>query len=116
LYTCAYFEREGMSLEDAQTAKMDYVCRKLWLQPGDRVIEAGCGWGALALHMARYYGAQVTAYNISREQIAYAREQAREQGLSDRVTFVEDDWRHISGQCDAFVSVGMLEHVGLKNY
>lgn len=116
LYTCAYFESEEESLEDAQVAKMDHICRKLCLRPGERVIEAGCGWGAFALHMAGEYGAQVTAYNISREQLCYAREQAAQAGLCDRVRFVEDDWRQIRGECDVFVSVGMLEHVGPENY
>ena len=115
-YTCAYFPEAGMSLEAAQRAKMDHVCRKLRLRPGMRVIEAGCGWGGLALHMAREYGVQVRACNISREQIGFATERARDAGLSDRVTFVEDDYRNIGGECDAFVSVGMLEHVGPENY
>ncbi|MGA7749421.1 MAG: class I SAM-dependent methyltransferase, partial [Gallionella sp.] len=81
LYTCAYFPSPDISLEDAQLAKMDHVCRKLRLQPGEKVVEAGCGWGASALHMARHYGVTVTAYNISREQIALARQRAREEGL-----------------------------------
>ena len=115
-YTCAYFPSPGVSLEQAQVAKFDHVCRKLRLRPGDRVVEAGCGWGGLALHMAREYGATVAAYNISREQVAYARQRAKAEGLDDRVNFVEDDWRHISGRYDAFVSVGMLEHVGTSNY
>lgn len=115
-YTCAYFSDPEMSLEAAQIAKMDHVCRKVGLKPGDTVVEAGCGWGALALHMAKYYGAKVKAYNISHEQIVYARDRAKAEGLSDRVEFVEDDWRNISGSYDSFVSVGMLEHVGLKNY
>jgi len=116
VYTCAYFPNPEMSLEEAQTAKLDHVSRKLRLQPGERVVEAGCGWGALALHMARHYGVRVTAYNISREQLAYARERARAEGLEDRVEFVEGDYREISGQYDAFVSVGMLEHVGPACY
>ncbi|HKD36421.1 MAG TPA: cyclopropane-fatty-acyl-phospholipid synthase family protein, partial [Pirellulales bacterium] len=116
LYTCAYFCEPTLTLEQAQVAKMDHVCRKVWLRPGDEVIEAGCGWGALALHMARRYGVRVRAFNASHEQILFAREQARREGLSDRVEFVEDDWRNISGACDAFVSVGMLEHVGRENY
>ncbi|MEW5890516.1 MAG: cyclopropane-fatty-acyl-phospholipid synthase family protein [Pseudomonadota bacterium] len=116
VYTCAYFQDQAQSLEEAQVGKMDYICRKLRLQPGDTVVEAGCGWGALALHMARHYGARVTAYNISKEQIAYARERARAEGLDDRVQFVEDDYRNIRGRFDAFVSVGMLEHVGPENY
>ncbi len=115
-YTCAYFPSPEVSLEDAQVAKFDHVCRKLWLRPGERVVEAGCGWGALALHMARNYGVRVRAFNVSREQIAFARERARIEGLADRVEFIEDDWRHINGRYDAFVSVGMLEHVGRANY
>jgi cyclopropane-fatty-acyl-phospholipid synthase len=116
LYTCAYYSRPDMTLEQAQIAKMDHICRKLQLQPGQRVVEAGCGWGALALHMAKHFGVQVRAFNLSREQIAYARERAGEEELDDRLEFVEDDYRNISGQYDAFVSVGMLEHVGLANY
>ncbi len=116
LYTCAYFPTPEATLEEAQLAKMDHVARKLALRPGERVVEAGCGWGALALHMARYYGVTVRAFNVSHEQILYAREQAEKQGLTDRVEFVEDDYRHVSGRYDAFVSVGMLEHVGLDHY
>lgn len=116
VYTCAYFPEQHMTLEAAQIAKMDHVCRKLRIQPGDRVIEAGCGWGALAMHMATHYGADVRAYNISREQLAYARKRAADEGLSDRVQFIEDDYRNIKGQCDVFVSVGMLEHVGTSHY
>ncbi len=116
VYTCAYFPDPAMSLEDAQAAKLDYVCRKLRLAPGETVIETGCGWGALALHMARHYGVSVKAYNISKEQIAYARERARAEGLDARVQFIEDDYRNAGGEFDAFVSVGMLEHVGVDQY
>lgn len=116
VYTCAYFPDPAMGLEQAQAAKLDYVCRKLRLAPGETVIETGCGWGALALHMARHYGATVKAYNISKEQIAYARERARAEGLDARVQFIEDDYRNADGEFDAFVSVGMLEHVGVDQY
>jgi cyclopropane-fatty-acyl-phospholipid synthase len=116
VYTCAYFPTREATLEDAQVAKMEHVCRKLALAPGERVVEAGCGWGALALYMARHHGVSVRSFNISREQIAYAREQARREGLEDRVEFVADDYRNISGRYDAFVSVGMLEHVGRDHY
>ena len=81
VYTCAYFPTPEATLEEAQMAKMDLVCRKLWLQPGETVVEAGCGWGALALHMARHYGVTVKAYNVSREQIRTARERAKAEGL-----------------------------------
>ncbi|MES1981901.1 MAG: cyclopropane-fatty-acyl-phospholipid synthase family protein [Pseudomonadota bacterium] len=116
VYTCAYFPDPNMSLEQAQLAKLDHVCRKLRLQPGEKVVEAGCGWGALAIHLAKYYGVTVQAHNISTEQIAYARERARSEGLDQQVVFIEDDYRHVQGQFDAFVSVGMLEHVGVANY
>ncbi len=115
-YTCAYYEQPEMTLEQAQIAKFDHVCRKLRLQPGEVVAEAGCGWGGLALHMARYYGVNVRAYNLSKEQLAYARDRARAEGLSDRVEFIEDDYRNISGKFEAFVSVGMLEHVGVDQF
>jgi cyclopropane-fatty-acyl-phospholipid synthase len=116
LYTCAFFPQPDATLDAAQIAKMDRVCRKLWLQPGDRVFEAGCGWGALALHMARTYGARVTACNISHEQIVYARERAAREGLAGQVEFVEDDYRNVRGSFDVFASIGMLEHVGLDQY
>jgi cyclopropane-fatty-acyl-phospholipid synthase len=116
VYTCAYFSTPGATLEEAQIAKMDLVCRKLHLKPGERVIEAGCGWGSLALFMARHYGVSVRAFNISSEQIAYARARAQDERLTDRVEFVEDDYRNVRGTCDVFVSVGMLEHVGAPDY
>ena len=116
VYTCAYYPHENATLEEAQRAKMDHVCRKLELRPGQQVVEAGCGWGSLAIHMAREYGAEVRAFNISHEQVRYARERAAELGLGDRVEFVEDDYRTVEGEYDVFVSVGMLEHVGVDNY
>ncbi|HZR26673.1 MAG TPA: cyclopropane-fatty-acyl-phospholipid synthase family protein [Vicinamibacterales bacterium] len=116
VYTCAYYATPESTLEQAQRAKLDRVCRKLRLAPGERVIEAGCGWGALALFMARHHGVRVRAFNISKEQLAFARERAERERLGDRVEFIEDDYRNISGTCDAFVSVGMLEHVGADQY
>ena len=115
LYTCAYFPQPELSIEAAQIAKMDLVCRKLRLKGGERVVEAGCGWGALARYMAKQYGARVRAYNISHEQIAYARQRAQSEGITG-VEYIEDDYRNIKGECDVFVSVGMLEHVGPNNY
>jgi cyclopropane-fatty-acyl-phospholipid synthase len=116
VYTCAYFDAPAASLAEAQLAKLDHVCRKLRLRPGQKVIEAGCGWGALALHMAEHYGVDVIAYNNSREQVAYARQKAAAMNLDGRVQFVEDDYRSIDSHCDAFVSIGMLEHVGLAHF
>jgi len=116
VYTCAYYPDQETSLEEAQIEKMHHVCRKVRLKPGMQVVEAGCGWGSLAMHMAEHYGVQVKAFNISHQQIVYAREQAKARGLADRVEFIEDDYRNISDEYDAFVSVGMLEHVGKENY
>jgi cyclopropane-fatty-acyl-phospholipid synthase len=116
VYTCGYFPTPEATLEEAQLAKLDLVCRKLALRPGERVVEAGCGWGALALHMAENWGVRVRAFNVSREQIAWARQRALERGLDKLVEFVEEDWRVITGRFDAFVSVGMLEHVGRTRY
>jgi cyclopropane-fatty-acyl-phospholipid synthase len=95
---------------------MEHVARKLRVRPGERFIEAGCGWGSLALHLARRHGARVRAFNISREQLEFARARARAEGLAGQVEFVEDDYRNVSGSCDGFVSVGMLEHVGPEHY
>jgi cyclopropane-fatty-acyl-phospholipid synthase len=116
VYTCAFFPTPDCTLEAAQTAKMDRICRKLRLRAGERVIEAGSGWGALALHMARRWGVRVRAFNVSREQVLYARERAAAGGLTHLAEFVEDDYRNVNGACDAFVSVGMLEHVGAPDY
>jgi cyclopropane-fatty-acyl-phospholipid synthase len=115
-YTCDYYPTAASSLDEAQDAKMHHVCRKLRLRPGERVVEAGFGWGRLAVHMARHYGVKVRAFNISKEQVAFARAYAKSQGLDSQIEYVEDDYRNISGSFDAFVSVGMLEHVGVENY
>ncbi|MGH9387221.1 MAG: class I SAM-dependent methyltransferase [Vicinamibacterales bacterium] len=116
VYTCAYFPTAETSLVQAQIAKMDLVCRKLDLRAGDRVVEAGCGWGSLALYMAEHYGVTVRAFNVSTEQIAHARHRARQAGLDQNVEFIEDDYRNVRGPFDVFVSIGMLEHVGPAHY
>ena len=115
-YTCAYFADPAMTIEQAQQAKMHHVCRKLQLKPGERVVEAGGGWGGFALFMAKNYGARVRSFNISKEQIAHSRDWAKQLGLDGQVEFVEDDYRNLTGTFDAFVSIGMLEHVGKGNY
>lgn len=115
-YTCAYYPEPGMTIEQAQTAKLHHVARKLRLKAGESIVEAGGGWGGLALFMAKHYGVRVRSFNISREQVAWSREWAKRLSLSDKVEFVEDDFRNITGSYDAFVSVGMLEHVGPGNY
>lgn len=115
-YTCGYFPDPELTIEEAQVAKLHHICRKLQLQPGEKVVEAGCGWGGLARFMAKHYGVKVKAYNISHAQVEFAREQADKEGLSDKVEYVEDDYRNINGEYDVFVSVGMLEHVGHRHY
>lgn len=115
-YTCAYFADPAMTIEQAQQAKMHHVCRKLMLKPGERVVEAGGGWGGFALFMAKNYGARVRSFNISTEQIAHSRAWAKELRLDGQVEFIEDDYRNLTGTYDAFVSIGMLEHVGKGNY
>ena len=118
-YTCAYFHKTNDSLEKAQLQKLDHVCRKLRLKKGETVVEAGCGWGGFALYAARRYGVRVRSYNVSREQIEYARARARRLGLANRVEFVLDDYRTIGSRgekYDKLASIGMLEHVGRENY
>ncbi len=115
-YTCAYYAKTSMTLEQAQLAKCEHVCRKLELKPGDTVVEAGCGWGGLARFMASHYGVRVKAFNISHEQVRFATERARELGLHERIEYIEDDYRNITGTFDKFVSIGMLEHVGKANF
>ena len=116
VYTCAYYPTLTASLEEAQRAKLDLGGAASCACVQENAVEAGCGWGALARFMARHYGVTVKAMNISREQIAYAREAAAAEGLADRVEFIEDDYRNIRGEFDVFVSVDMLEHVGKEHY
>ncbi|HED13157.1 MAG TPA: class I SAM-dependent methyltransferase [Gammaproteobacteria bacterium] len=115
-YTCGYYPQADMTLEQAQVAKLHHVARKLRLQPGQTVVEAGSGWGGLARFFAKHYGVKVKAYNISHEQVVFASQKAKEMGLQDQVEYIEDDYRNIDGTFDVFVSVGMLEHVGRKQY
>lgn len=115
-YTCAYYHTLEDTLEQAQINKMEHICRKLRLQPGQTVVEAGCGWGGFARYMAKHHGVKVRSYNISEQQILYAREKLKQCGLQGQVEYILDDYRNAIGECDAFVSVGMLEHVGQEYY
>jgi len=116
VYSGAYFSDPAATLDEAQRAKLDYVCRKLRLQPGESVVEVGGGWGAMALWAARNYGVVVRSFNISKSQIEFARRRAKAEGLDGRVEFIEDDYRNITGRFDALISLGMLEHVGAGRY
>jgi cyclopropane-fatty-acyl-phospholipid synthase len=112
-YSCAFFSRDGSSLEAAQTAKLDLICTKLALEKGERMLDVGCGWGSLAIHAAREYGASVTGITLSEPQARLARQRAQEAGVSDRVDIRVMDYRELAGQpFDKIASIGMVEHVG----
>ncbi|MEU8354107.1 class I SAM-dependent methyltransferase, partial [Streptomyces sp. NPDC048845] len=116
VYSCAYWE-DGGDLEGAQRAKLDLICRKLALRPGMRLLDVGCGWGALVLHAAREYGVHAVGVTLSTEQAVYARKQIAEAGLADRVEIRVQDYRRVpDGPYDAIASVGMAEHVGAVSY
>lgn len=115
-YSCAYFRDPDMSLEDAQIAKKAHIASKLRLEPGMRVLDIGCGWGGMAMTLARDYGCHVTGVTLSENQLATAEARVAAAGLSDQITFNLKDYRHVSGTFDRIVSVGMLEHVGVPNY
>jgi cyclopropane-fatty-acyl-phospholipid synthase len=115
-YSCAYFESQDHSLDDAQLAKKRHLAAKLCLQPGATVLEIGCGWGGLALYLAEIAGAKVTGITLSQEQYKLAQERAMERGLTQDATFRLLDYRDVEGRFDRIVSVGMFEHVGVGFY
>lgn len=116
-YSCAYFEKEDDSLEVAQRQKIDHLLRKLRLQPGQRLLDIGCGWGHLAVAAAKQYNADVLGITLSKEQLAGARELADREGVGDRVRFELMNYQDLAGQeFDRIVSVGMFEHVGRHNH
>lgn len=117
VYSCAYYESPDMSLEQAQSAKLDLVCRKLALREGHELLDIGCGWGAMAIHAARHYGARVTGVTLSENQLALAQQRVTEAGLQDRITLRLQDYRDIPERdyFDRIVSIGMFEHVGLRH-
>ncbi len=114
MYSCALFDRPGMSLEDAQIAKLDLICEKLGLGPSDHLLEIGTGWGAMAIHAARTRGCRVTTTTISRQQYDHAVSQVRLAGLGDRVTVLMEDYRDLTGRYDKLVSIEMIEAVGWR--
>ncbi|WP_344376754.1 cyclopropane-fatty-acyl-phospholipid synthase family protein, partial [Streptomyces mauvecolor] len=117
VYSCAYWESPEATLEDAQRDKLDLVCRKLALKEGDRLLDVGCGWGSMAIHAAREYGARVVGITLSREQAAFARKRIAEEGLTDRIEIRVQDYRDVKdGPFDAISSIGMAEHVGSVRY
>lgn len=120
VYSCAYFRTGEESLDVAQVAKLDHICRKLRLAPGNRLLDIGCGWGALPIHAAQRYGVRAVGITLSRNQLEFGRERVRELGLADRVELELLDYRELLGRYgvgafDKAASIGMFEHVGLAN-
>ncbi|MCU0070815.1 C17 cyclopropane fatty acid synthase CfaB [Pseudomonas koreensis] len=117
VYSCAYFETGSESLEQAQEAKFRHLCRKLRLQPGEYLLDVGCGWGGLARFAAREFGARVFGITLSKEQLALARERVKDEGLEEQIELQLLDYRDLpqDGRFDKVVSVGMFEHVGHAN-
>ncbi|WP_086829686.1 cyclopropane-fatty-acyl-phospholipid synthase family protein [Streptomyces sp. NRRL B-24572] len=116
VYSCAYWTEDG-TLEDAQRDKLDLIARKLNLKEGDRLLDVGCGWGSMAIHAAREYGAKVVGVTLSREQAAFARKRIADEGLTDLVEIRVQDYRDVAdGPYDAISSIGMAEHVGSARY
>ncbi|MFE7549082.1 class I SAM-dependent methyltransferase [Streptomyces gardneri] len=116
VYSCAYWTEDG-TLEDAQRDKLDLIARKLNLKEGDRLLDVGCGWGSMAIHAAREYGAKVVGITLSREQATYARKRVADEGLTDLVEIRVQDYRDVTdGPYDAISSIGMAEHVGAVKY
>jgi cyclopropane-fatty-acyl-phospholipid synthase len=113
-YSCGVFERDDATLQQAQTAKFERICRKLQLTPNDHLLEIGTGWGGLAIHAAGRYGCRVTTTTISREQHDWAKEKIAAAGLADRVTLLPADYRALSGRYDKLVSIEMIEAVGAR--
>lgn len=115
-YSCAYFETPDQSLDDAQLAKRRHLAAKLLIEPGQRVLDIGCGWGGLALYLAEFSGARVTGITLSKEQLDVARVRATEKELASAAEFRLQDYRDVEGTFDRIVSVGMFEHVGVDFY
>ena len=114
-YSCAHFESPDQSLEDAQRSKHDLVCQKLGLRPGARLLDVGCGWGTMAMHAARHYGARAVGITISERQASLAAQRVAETGLESKVEIRRQDYRDVTdGPYDAISSIGMFEHVGLS--
>jgi cyclopropane-fatty-acyl-phospholipid synthase len=118
VYTCAYYRQPEGTLQQAQADKLDLVCRKLRLQPGERLLDIGCGWGSLVLWAARHYGAKAHGVTLSRAQAAFAAERIRHEGLEDRCVVEYRDVRDLptTARYDKIAAVGVIEHVGIANY
>lgn len=114
-YSCAHFPEWDATLEEAQVNKLDLICRKLRLKPGERMLDIGCGWGGLLCHAVRHYGVEGHGVTLSEEQLAFAQEKVERLGIADKVTLHLKDYREMEGPFDKISSVGMYEHIGLDN-
>jgi len=114
-YSCAYYPTWETSLEEAQTAKLEMICRKLRLKPGERFLDIGCGWGGLLCHAVATHGVRGHGVTLSEEQLAFARAKVTRLGLADRITLELRDYQDLDGQFDKIASIGMYEHIGLDN-
>jgi cyclopropane-fatty-acyl-phospholipid synthase len=112
VYTCAYFHTPQDTIDKAQEQKLDHVCRKLRLQPGEKLLDVGCGWGALSIHAAKYYGVEALGATISQPQVDFANERIRREGLVGRCRVENLDYRQVQGTFDKIAAIGILEHVG----
>jgi cyclopropane-fatty-acyl-phospholipid synthase len=112
MYSCGIFETTSATLEQASLAKLDRICRKLALKPGDHVLEIGTGWGGFAIHAAKYYGCRVTTTTISEQQYELARQRIAEAGLEDQISLLKQDYRQLNGKYDKLVSIEMIEAIG----
>jgi cyclopropane-fatty-acyl-phospholipid synthase len=114
VYSCAYFRKPTDSLEAAQEAKLDHICRKLRVERGDRFLDIGCGWGGLMFHAAERYGATCTGCTLSHAQLAFVQEKLESRGYGDQIRVLETDFQKVRGRFDKIASVGMFEHVGRR--
>ena len=115
-YSCAYFKNKKETIEQAQQNKLDHIIKKLNIKPGQQLLDIGCGWGGLAFEIARQKNCEVTGVSLSKNQINYCKEKAKENNLENQIKFELIDYRKVKGQFDRIVSVGMLEHAGKKFY
>ena len=115
VYSCAYYTDWANGIEQAQRDKLEMICRKLRLKPGDRMLDIGAGWGGLLCHAAKNYGVTAHGITLSEEQLSFAQNKAKMMGLDDRVTFALADYTKVTGTYDKIASIGMYEHIGIKN-
>jgi cyclopropane-fatty-acyl-phospholipid synthase len=111
-YSCAYFRQETDTLEQAQQQKYEHICRKLQLKAGETLVDIGCGWGGMLVYAAKHYGVRGVGCSLSKQQVEYATDWVKREGLSEKISILFEDYRNIQGEFDKFVSVGMFEHVG----